>query len=46
MITPGDFAKTVRGGQPVTFNTDGHEMVLAKTVQRDGQIWYEVMDSF
>jgi hypothetical protein len=45
VVTPGDFAKTVQGGQPVMFNKDGHEMVLAKTFQHDGQTWYEVMDS-
>jgi hypothetical protein len=45
VITPGDFAKTVQGGQPVMINKDGHEMVLSKAFQHDGQTWYEVMDS-
>jgi hypothetical protein len=48
-----DFPKTLNEGRPVLVNVipasgnfdSGHEVVLTKTFQHDGETWYEMMDS-
>lgn len=45
VITPGSFAETLRGGDPILINAAGHEIVLSKAFQHNGQTWYEVVDS-
>jgi len=53
VVKPTEFAQTLKAGRPVLVNvvprngdTDaGHQIVLAKTFQRGGETWYEVIDS-
>jgi hypothetical protein len=53
IVRSSDFAKTLRDGRPLLIavvpqNGDvdrGHEVVLTKTFQRDGNNWFEMMDS-
>lgn len=53
-VVPGSaFSKTLKDGRPVLVNVtpasgdfdSGHEVVLTKTFQHDGETWYEMMDS-
>ena len=54
-VTPSaDFARTLQEGRPVMVNVVatngdyrvGHEVVLTKTFQHDGQTWYVMLDSY
>jgi hypothetical protein len=53
VVASTDFAKTLKGGRPVMVSVvpvngdfrDGHEVVLTKAFQHDGETWYEMMDS-
>jgi hypothetical protein len=53
VVQSSDFAKTVKSGRPVLIgvlpaNGDlygGHQVVLSKTFQHDGETWFEIMDS-
>lgn len=53
VVQSSDFAKTLKGGRPVMVGvvpedgnlSGGHEVVLSKTFQRDGETWFEMMDS-
>jgi hypothetical protein len=53
VVQSSDFAKTLRSGRPVMINVvppdgdtfSGHEIVLSKTFQHGGEIWFEMLDS-
>ncbi len=51
VVRSSDFAKTLNEGRPVLVNVvpkggiGGHEVVLTKAFQYDGESWYEMMDS-
>lgn len=53
IVPPAQFAQTLKAGRPVLVNVvpadgdyqKGHQIVLAKTFQRDGKTWYEAIDS-
>lgn len=53
IVRSADFAKTLKQGQPVMVNLvpasgevrSGHEVVLTRIFQNDGETWYEMMDS-
>lgn len=51
VIDRTDFAKTVREGRPVMINvipvnaTGGHQIVLSKTFQHEGETWFEIINS-
>jgi hypothetical protein len=57
MITPANFAQTLRSGVPITIAVQlpnpppppalpiDHQVVLSKSFQHGGQTWYEMMDS-
>lgn len=49
IIPPSAFSKTLKEGRPVIIGIGmaggGHEVVLSKTFEHRGEIWYEMMDS-
>jgi hypothetical protein len=51
VLPMSDFAKTLKDGRPVMVNvvpdggTGGHQVVLTKTFQHDGETWFVMMDS-
>jgi hypothetical protein len=53
VVKPSEFAQALKAGRPVMVNVvprsgdtrAGHQLVLAKTFQRGGETWYEVIDS-
>jgi hypothetical protein len=53
VIPSGDFARTLKEGHTIMINTipyngvvnGGHEVVLTKTFQHNGETWYELIDS-
>lgn len=53
VVPSSAFAKTLKEGRPVMVNVvpengnveGGHEVVLTKTFQHDGDTWFEIMDS-
>jgi len=53
VVSPADFSKALREGKTVLVNVAprngalemGHEVVLTKTFARNGETWFEVMDS-
>ncbi len=53
VVPSSAFAKTLKEGRPVMVNVvpedgnvkNGHEVVLTKTFQHNGETWYEMMDS-
>lgn len=54
VVAPSDFARTLTEGRPVMVCVvpkggdlgSGHEVVLTKTFQHDGETWYVMMDSY
>jgi hypothetical protein len=46
VVSSTDFAKTLAGGRRLMINVSpGHEVVLSKSFQHDGETWYEMVDS-
>jgi hypothetical protein len=46
IIRSDDFSKAVKEGRPVMINIwPGHQVVLNKTFEHDGKIWFEMIDS-
>lgn len=53
VVPAADFPAALRGGQPILISVVpesgnvrlGHEVVLTRTFQHDGQTWFEMMDS-
>jgi hypothetical protein len=46
VVSPVDFARTLKNGRPVLVNLAGHEVVLTKTFLHGKETWYEMMDSY
>jgi hypothetical protein len=52
VVKSADFARTLKEGRPVLVNvapqdggSGGHQVVITKTFEREGETWYEMMDS-
>lgn len=53
VVPSSNFAKTLSAGRPIMVNVvsadgnvnNGHEVVLTKTFQHNGETWFEMMDS-
>jgi hypothetical protein len=54
VVSRSDFARTLNAGRPILLNVvgsggnvnGGHEVVLTKTFQHDGETWFVMMDSY